>query len=321
MTSNDDPLGFLYPEIEPDASGYLEVGDGHRLWWEASGHSAGVPVICLHGGPGGATRPIMRRFFDPDHYRYITMHQRGCGQSTPLAETRGNTTQALIADIEQLRGHLGIARWLVFGGSWGTTLGLAYGESHPGACLGFVLVGVTLGRDCDRHWWWNGTAKLFPEAFDDLVSALPEDLRSDPVTGFHKLLIAPDPAIHLPAARAICMFSAATVGLSPDPALLARYENPEHSLPLARLFLHYSVNHHFLRPNQLLDDLARIRHLPCAIQNSRYDVTTPTEAAWTLHKAWPGSTFQLVVEGAHSASDPTVARAMLNAIESMKVRL
>jgi proline iminopeptidase len=321
MTRDESPLAFLYPEIEPDASGYLDVGDDHHVWWEACGNPTGVPVIYLHGGPGGATRPLARRFFDPNHFRYVTMHQRGCGQSTPLAETHGNTTQVLIADIERLRDHLGIARWLVCGGSWGTALGLAYGESHPEACLGFVLAGVTLGRDVDRHWWWHGTAKLFPEAFDALISALPEKSRNNPVTGFHAQLMDPNPAIHLPAARAVCMFSAATVGLSPDPAVLERYENPDNSLPLARLFLHYSVNRHFLRSNQLLDNLSRIRHLPCAIQSSRYDVTTPPEAAWTLHKAWPGSTIDIVRDGAHSTADPSVARAMLNAVETIKEQL
>jgi proline iminopeptidase len=321
MMKTQDPLDFLYPETEAEASGLLNVGDGHQLWWEACGNPAGVPVIYLHGGPGGATSPNMRRYFDPSHFRYVTIHQRGCGQSTPLAETQCNTTQTLIADIERLRIQLNIARWLVVGGSWGTALGIAYGESHPDSCLGFVLAGVTLGRDTDRHWWWHGTPKLFPEAFDAMIAVLPEESRSDPMAGFHTLLMNPDKAVHLPAARAICLFSAATVGLSPDPAVVARYDNPDLALPLARLFLHYSVNRHFLQPNQLLNDLSRIRHLPCAIQSSRYDVTTPPEAAWTLHKAWPGSTFNIVGQGAHSLSDPAVAKAFLDTVESMKVRI
>jgi len=308
----------LYPEIEPDACGHLDVGDGHRVWWEACGKPDGVPVIFLHGGPGGASRPRHRRFFDPGHFRFVTMHQRGCGLSTPLGETRANTTQALVADIERLRAHLGFDRWLVVGGSWGTALGIAYGEAHPDACLGFVLMGVTLGRAADSDWWWNGTRMLFPEAWDAMIAALPPGDRADPVAGFDRLLKDPDPAVHLPAATRLALFSAATTATQVAPETLALYEDASVVLPLARFFVHYTRNGHFFAPGELLSRIGRIAHLPCVIQVSRYDVTTPVEPAWTLHKAWPGSQFKVVAGGAHSLADEPVARALLASIESAK---
>jgi proline iminopeptidase len=309
---------FLFPEIEPYATGHFAPDDVHTIYWEECGNPAGVPVLFLHGGPGGPSSPAHRRYFDPSFYRFITFHQRGCGQSTPLAETRGNTTQALIADIEQLRSTRGITQWLIVGGSWGTALGVAYGEAHPEVCLGFGLMGVTLGRPADRAWWWQGTRKLFPEAFDEMVAALPEPLRVDPMKAMHQQLIDTDPAVHLPTAKALCLFSAASVSMEPNPEVLARYEDPDVILPLARLFLHYCVNDHFFSDGQLLRDLGRIAHLPCLIVASRYDVTTPPEAAWTLHKAWPGSRLTIVRNGAHGLSDEQVARAFLDCTETLK---
>lgn len=276
------------------------------------------PLLFLHGGPGAPSMPAHRRYFDPDFYRFVTLHQRGCGRSTPLAETRGNTAEALIADIERLRAIRGIARWLVVGGSWGTALGIAYGEAHPEACLGFGLIGVTLGRETDRSWWWEGTRKLFPEAFDAMVDILPPEERDRPVEAMHRRVIDPDPGIHLPAATALCLFSAATVALEPSAETLARYRDRDTVLPLARLFLHYSVNAHFMTPGQLLAGIERIAHLPCRMVAARYDVTTPPEGAWTLHKAWPGSHFTLVRNGAHGLSDPDVGRAFFDCIEQLK---
>lgn len=313
---NDDEV--LYPAIEADESGWMEVGDGHRVWWEASGAQGGRPALLLHGGPGAPPRPRHRRFYDPAAFRLVTLHQRGCGRSTPLAETRGNDTGALIRDIEQLRRHMGIERWVVTGGSWGSALGLAYGEAHPDRCLGFAFTGVSLSRPGDRWWWWHGAGRLFPDAFEGMLQALPPDRREDPASGFHALLMDPRPAVHLPAARALCLFSAATVGAAPNPTLAAAYDEPAVALPLARLYLHYSANAWFLRPNQLLDELDRIVHLPCALAAGRGDVTTPPDMAWTLHKAWPGSTLEIVEGGAHSLADEPMARAFLAAIERMK---
>lgn len=316
-----DPLDFLYPPIDAHAEGVLEVGDGHSIWWEESGSPTGVPAILLHGGPGAPPTPRHRQYFDPDHYRLIVMHQRGCGKSRPLAETRGNTTDALIADIEALRVHRGIDSWLISGGSWGSTLALAYGERHPERCRGFSLIGVALARPFENDWWWHGTGKLFPEAYDGLLGHLAPEHRGDPRAAYHRLVMDPDPAIHLPAAKALCLFSAATVAIAPDPARLAVYDDPDIVLPLARLFLHYGANGWFLQPGELLANLDRIGHLPCAIVSGRYDVTTPPEAAWTLHKLWPRSSLTIVPHGAHGLSDPDVSRAFLASHESLKARI
>lgn len=313
-----DPLPFLYRVSDVHADGHLDVGDGHRMWWEASGAEDGRPVLLLHGGPGAPTTPAHRRFFDPAAYRLIVMHQRGCGRSTPLAETRANTTQALIGDIERLREHLGVDRWLVAGGSWGTCLAIAYGEAHPDRCAGFTLTGISLGREVEVDWWWNGTRMIFPEAYDALVDHLPSELRADPLSGYHRLVMSDDPAVHGPAAFSLCMFSAATVNVTPDAAALDSYRDPAVALPLARLALDYNVNRFFLKPNQLLDELPRIAHLPCAMISGRYDVTTPAEGSWALHKAWPGSRREVIGGGAHRLGHPDVARAFLGAIETMK---
>ncbi len=314
-----DPLDFLFPPCELHSSGYLDVGDGHRIWWETSGAEHGLPLLLLHGGPGAPLTAAHRRFFDPASFRVITLHQRGCGKSRPLAETRGNTTQALVGDIEKLRGHLGIDRWLVVGGSWGTCLALAYGEAHPDRCSGFTLTGVTLGRQLEIDWWWHGTRMVFPEAYDALLEFLPVGQRSDPLGSYHHLVMSDDPAVHGPAAFALCVFSAATVNVTPDAAALESYRDLEVALPLARLALTYNVNRYFLRPGQLLDELSKITHLPCAMISGRYDVTTAAEGSWTLHKAWPGSTREVVSGGAHRLAHPGMARAFMTAIESMKL--
>lgn len=319
MTSpSNDPLHFLYPIVEPDSSGMLDVSGGHSIWWEASGHCDGVPVLFLHGGPGAPARPRHRRFYDPDFYRLIVMHQRGCGNSRPLAEVAGNTTQALIADIELLRALVGVERWLVSGGSWGSKLALAYGERYPERCLGFSLGGITLGRPHEIDWWWGGAGMLFPEAHDGLIEALPPNLRGDPLRGYHYLLLDPDPTVHLAAAKALCLYSAATVNVAPSPELAASYDDPEVALPLARLFVHYAFNGFFLAPDEILTNLHRVSHLPCELVAGRYDVTTPCEAAWTLHKAWPGSNLTIVADGAHGIADPSSAAATLAANERMK---
>jgi proline iminopeptidase len=316
-----EALGFLYPATEPDACGLLPVGDGHEIWWEASGNEAGVPVVYLHGGPGQASKSVHRRFFDPDFYRIVLFHQRGCGKSRPLASIEANTTWTLVEDIERLRRHLGIERWMVAGGSWGSCLALAYGETHPERCLGFRLRGVTLGRASDIGWWWNGTRMLFPDAYEALLAFLPEVERAHPMAAYCARLIDPDPAVYEPAARALKAFSGSTVHIRPQASSVADSERPEVAVPLSRLFAHYTRNHFFLRDNQLLDAVSVLTHLPCAIVQGRYDVTTPAEAAWTLHKAWPGSTIRIVAEAAHDELDPPLARAVFEAHEALKTRL
>lgn len=320
-SAGEQGLEFLYPGSEPDDCGMLPVGDRHELWWEASGDRRGVPVIYLHGGPGAPCRPIHRRFFDPHFYRIVLLHQRGCGRSTPLGSLRANTTDALVADLERLRDYLGIERWLVAGGSWGTCLALAYGQAHPQRCLAFRLRGVLLGRECDIDWWWNGTRMLFPDAYEDLLDFLPEAERADPRRAYCMRLTDPDPAVFVPAAGALKSFSARTVHLRPNAAKIAEAAVPEVAVPMSRIFAHYTLNRFFLEDDQLLRNLHRIRHLPCAIVQGRFDLTTPAAAAWALHRAWPGSSIRIVPDGAHDELDPPVARAVLEAHEALKADL
>lgn len=313
-----DALDFLYPPIEPFAHGLLDVGDGHRVYWEQSGNPDGQPVLLLHGGPGAPSRPVHRRWFDPAFWRFVTLHQRGCGLSTPLAETRANTTGHLIADIEALRARLAIERWLAFGGSWGTSLALAYGEAHPAAVTGFILSGVAFCDEDDREFWWNGARMLFPEAFDRLLDVLPASRRHDAMHALYALTMDPDPDVHLPAARALCLYSGATVGTVPSAEMLAQYDDPRVTLPLARLALHYQVNAHFLQSGQLLAGVGTLVDKPCAILAGRYDVTTPADRGWRLHKAWPGSIFHVIEGGAHTISEPASARVLLETVEAAK---
>ncbi len=313
-----DPLDFLHPPIEPSSAGLLDVGDGHRIWWETSGSDDGVPVLFLHGGPGAPPKAASRRAFDPAFYRLVVLHQRGCGRSTPLAETHANSTPHLIADLEALRTHLGIDRWLITGGSWGSCLAIAYGETHPERCLGFRLRGVFLARDSEVDWWWNGTRMIYPDAYDELIAILTPGERANPRAAFHARLMDDRPAIHIAAAQAFARFSGSTVHLHHNARKVSEAMEPPSALPLARLFLHYLHHRFFLRPNQLLDDLHRIAHLPCRIVSGRFDVTTPVETAWTLHKAWPGSTIDVLPDGSHDELDPAVARALLAAHENLK---
>jgi len=320
-SSEQQELEFLYPASKPDDCGMLAVGAGHDVWWEASGNPRGVPVIYLHGGPGVPCQPIHRRFFDPAFYRIVLMHQRGCGRSTPLGSLVENTTNTLISDIERLRIHLGIERWLVVGGSWGSCLALAYGQTHPRRCLGFRLRGVLLGRNNDIDWWWKGTRMLFPDAYEDLLSFLPEAERADPMRAYCGRLIDSDSTIFLPAARSLKSFSARTVHVRPNAAKIAEADLPEVSVPMSRIFAHYTLNRFFLEDQQLLRNLHCIVHLPCAIVQGRFDVTTPAEGAWTLHKAWPGSSIRIIPEGAHDELDRPLARAVLESHEALKASL
>jgi len=319
--SDGQGLEFLYPASEPDDCGLLPVGDGHEVWWEASGNPRGVPVIYLHGGPGAPCRPIHRRFFDPAFYRIVLMHQRGCGRSTPLGSLHANTTRTLIADVDRLRVRMGIEQWLVAGGSWGSCLALAYGQTHPQRCLGFRLRGVLLGQESDIDWWWKGTRMLFPDAYEELLGFLPEAERADPMSAYCRRLIDSDPTIFLPAARALKSFSASTVHVRPNAAKVAEAELPEVSVPMSRIFAHYTLNRFFLEDNQLLLNLNRILHLPCSIVQGRFDVTTPAAGAWALHKAWSGSSIRIVSEGSHDELDPPLARAVLEAHEALKASL
>ena len=308
-------ISALYPAIEPHCSGFLATGNMHRIYWEVSGNPEGIPVVFVHGGPGSGTSPVQRRFFDPARYRIVLFDQRGSGRSTPHGELRDNTTPHLIADMEQLRAELGIDRWLVFGGSWGSTLALAYGEAHPAQCLGFILRGIFLCRPGEIDWFLYGIKHFFPEAQRALAEFIPANEREDLLHAYHRRLNDPDPEIHLPAARTWARFEASCSTLRPDPRLVAAFGTDHTALSLARIEAHYFVNDIFLPNNSLLAQLPRIRHLPATIVQGRYDAVCPIVNADELTRAWPEATYVIVDDAGHSAFEPGISRELVRATD------
>jgi proline iminopeptidase len=311
------PVG-LFPLIEPHAQGFLRPDTLHRIYWEESGNPGGMPVVFIHGGPGSGTSPQQRRFFDPAHYRIILFDQRGSGRSTPYGELKDNTTLHLIADIELLRESLGIARWLVFGGSWGSTLALAYGETHPEHCLGFVLRGIFLCRRQEIEWFLYGIRTLFPEAWRDFIAPIPAAAQSSLLQAYYRILTDPDPAIHMPAARTWAAYEARCSTLLPNKRLVESLASDAVALPLARIEAHYFVHNIFLPENSLLENLGRIRHLPSVIVQGRYDAVCPIVTADELARAWPEAFYEIVEDAGHSAFEPGVTRALVRATEAFK---
>ncbi|MBN2751246.1 MAG: prolyl aminopeptidase [Rhodospirillaceae bacterium] len=306
----------LYPPISPHISGLLPVGDGHTLYWEQCGTPWGIPVIYLHGGPGSGCLPTHRRFYDPDHYRIVLFDQRGCGRSTPLGETRANTTAHLIADIEALRQHLGISRWLISGGSWGTTLALAYGQAHPESCLGFILRGVFLFSAEEVNWFLHGMGRFFPEAERHWLDHLSETERSTPLPAYARRLNDPDPMVHGPAAHIWNAYEHACSSLRGTKKPEIDWCVPadmvgKDVVALARLEIHYMQQLGFLAPNQLLNGLSAIRDLPAAVVQGRYDMVCPIKTAESVVRAWPGSAFTVVPDAGHSAFEPGIRSAMV----------
>lgn len=308
----------LFPEILPNHYGFLEPDSLHRIYWEESGNPDGIPVLFLHGGPGSGTSPLQRRFFDPAHYRIILFDQRGSGKSTPYASISDNTTLHLIADIEMLRKTLEIEKWLIFGGSWGSTLALAYGEAYPEACLGFVLRGIFLCRKSEIEWFLYGMRAIFPEAWREFSGRIPESERNDLLTAYHARLVDPDPAVHIPAARAWAHYEAACSTLLPNESLINSFESDAIALSLARIEAHYFLNDIFLPENSLLDNLHKIRHLPAVIVQGRYDGVCPIVTADELARAWPEAFYEIVPDAGHSAFEPGIARALIGAMEAFK---
>jgi len=315
------PRSELYPEIEPYRTGMLAVDAMHTLYWEESGNPHGVPVVFLHGGPGAGSAPNHRRFFDPAFYRIVIFDQRGAGRSTPLGELRDNTTPHLVADIERLRTELGIERWLVFGGSWGSTLALAYGEVHPGRCLGFVLRGIFLCRRSEIDWFLYGLRNFFPEAWDDFVAPLAEEERKDILEAYFRRLSHPDPAIHMPAARAWSTYEGRCSTLLPSADTVAYFAGDRVALGLARMEAHYFRNGIFLPENALLANVGRIRHLPCVMVQGRYDAVCPIVSADDLRKAWPEAEYVVVPDAGHSAWETGIRAQLVRACEGFKRRL
>ena len=308
-------MSALYPPIEPHLHGWMTTAGPHRIYWEVSGNPDGIPVVFLHGGPGSGTSPAQRRFFNPARYRIVLFDQRGSGRSTPHGELADNTTPHLIADIEQLRAELGIARWLVFGGSWGSTLALAYAEAHPVACLGLILRGIFLCRRSEIDWFLYGIQAFFPEAQRELAAFIPPEERDDLLLAYHRRLNHADPNIHLPAARVWARFEAACSTLRPDPNLVAAFGSDHTALSLARIEAHYFVNNIFLPENSLLERLPRIRHLPATIVQGRYDAVCPIISADTLARAWPEATYVIVDDAGHSAFEPGISRELVRATD------
>jgi proline iminopeptidase len=307
----------LYPEIEPYRSGMLDVDGGHRIYWEQSGNPRGKPVLFLHGGPGGGTEPRQRRFFDPARYSIVLFDQRGCGKSVPHASLEANTTWHLVSDAEALRRMLGIERWMVFGGSWGSTLALAYAEEHPDRITDLVLRGIFLLRPFELSWFYQeGASLVFPDAWEAFVAPIPEAERGDLMRAYHRRLTSADPALRQEAARAWSVWEATTSSLIVKPEQIARAAADQFSLAFARIECHYFVNGGFLRaPDQLLDGVARIRHLPCTIVQGRYDVVCPTASAWALKRRWPEADLRIVPDAGHSAYEPGILDALVAATD------
>jgi proline iminopeptidase len=310
----------LFPPIEPYRSGFLAVSDLHSLYWEECGNPDGEPVLFLHGGPGGGLSPRYRQFFDPSHYRIVLFDQRGAGQSTPPGEVRENATQLLIADIERLREHLGIGRWLLFGGSWGSTLALAYGQRHPQRCSGFILRGIFLCTQAEIDWFMDGMGLFFPEAHAAFKAEVMGDDADGLLAAYARRLFGPDGATALRAARSWSMYEGRCAYLRPNETAVAELGVDALSLGIARLEAHYFLHAGFFDDGQLLSNMDAIKHLPALIVQGRYDMVCPPAAAYQLHQAWPGSMLVMVPDAGHSASEPGNTAALVWGTEAWKER-
>ena len=308
----------LYPEIEPYETGVLAVDDRHRVYWEQSGNPEGEPVVFLHGGPGAGASLAHRRFFDPGHYRIVVFDQRGAGRSTPLAELADNTTPHLVADIETLREALAIERWIVFGGSWGSTLAIAYAERHAGRCRALVLRGVFLCRREEIDWFLYGMRTVFPKRWREFAEFIPEGERDDLLAAYYARLTDPDPAVHMPAARAWSTYEGACSTLLPNAELVSEFGQSDMALCLARLEAHYFSNDIFLEPGSLLAGVGRLRSIPAVIVQGRYDMVCPMVTADELHRAWPEADYRVVAGAGHSAMEPGIRAELVAAMERLK---
>lgn len=312
------PRGDLFPEIGPFETGYLPLSDGHVMYWEQVGHPRGRPALFLHGGPGAGAGAVHRRFFDPDFWRVIIFDQRGAGRSKPLGSLQHNSTGHLVADIELLRRHLGIERWLLFGGSWGSTLALAYAQAYPDRVSGCVLRGVFLGRPEEVDWFMHGIAKIYPDAHANFVNFLPPEERGDVLGGYLRRLTHADPAVHLPAARAWSVYEGSCSTLLPSPETVTSFAQDRTALGLARIEAHYFAHDLFLPPEGLLANMARISHIPAEVVQGRYDMICPVQTAFDLTAAWPNARLSLVPDAGHSALEPGIRRALVAAVERFR---
>ena len=308
----------LYPALAPRRTGRLPLDPLHVMYWEECGNPRGVPLVFLHGGPGGGSSPDHRRYYDPKFYRIIVYDQRGAGQSTPLGSLRDNTTAHLISDLEALRAHLGVERWLVFGGSWGSSLALAYAQAHADRVLGLVLRGIFLCRPEEIRWFLYDMRQFFPEAWRSFAEFLPERERDDILAGYYRRLTDPDPRVHVPAAHAWSRYESSCSTLLPDPELVAHFDEASVALAIARIEAHYFAHGMFLTDDALLANVAAIRHLPCVIVQGRYDVVCPIRAADDLHQAWPEAECVVIPDAGHSAREPGIARELVAATDRFR---
>jgi proline iminopeptidase len=310
----------LYPPIEPHASGHLRVSAIHEIYWEESGTPDGTPVVFVHGGPGAGTGPEQRRFFDPSAYRIVLFDQRGSGQSRPHASLEENTTWDLVADMERIREHRGIDRWVVFGGSWGSTLGLAYAETHPERVRAIVLRGIFMLRPLELRWYYQeGASFVYPDEWEGFVAPIPEAERGDFMAAYRRRLTGDDPAERLRAAKAWSHWEAATSWLIPEPDKAGSFDEDAFADAFARIENHYFVNGGFLRhPDQLLDDVDRIRHIPAVIVQGRYDMCCPVVTAWELHRRWPETDFHIVPDAGHAAMEPGTRSLLVEATDRFR---
>lgn len=306
----------LYPPIEPYASGMLATGDGHEIRWERAGTPGATPAVFLHGGPGAGISPRHRRLFDPARHDVLLFDQRGCGGSRPFASTERNTTWDLVADIERLREMASVERWLVFGGSWGSTLALAYAETHPERVTALILRGIFLLRRAELRWYYQeGASWLYPDLWEAFLAPIPEAERGDLIGAYHRRLTGDDPAVRIAAAKAWSTWEGSTITLLPDPDLSAHYGEDDFALAFARVENHYFTHGAWLDEGQLLRDVDRIRHIPGVIIQGRYDLATPVRSAWDLHRAWPEADFHLVPDAGHAFDEPGILDLLLDATD------
>ncbi len=309
---------MLFPAIQPTRNFYIQVSEHHELYVEECGNADGVPVVFLHGGPGASCEPAHRRYFDPECYRIILFDQRGSGKSRPHASLIQNTTQDLIADMEKIREQLGIEKWVVFGGSWGSTLALAYAEMYTERVSGLILRGIFLCRQQDIDWFYQGgAARLFPDAWQDFILPIPENERSDMVRAYHERLTSDNELERMAAAKAWSIWEGTTATLQPDNALLDYFSDPHVALSIARIECHYFVNNSFFKPDQLLDNADKLKDIPGFIVHGRYDVICPVDQAFALHDRWPKAQLKIIADAGHAVSENGIVKALVKSTNEM----
>lgn len=313
---------YLYPELHPYQQQFLQVDEHHRLYIEQSGNPDGIPVVFLHGGPGANSEPMHRRFFDPKKYRIILFDQRGCGQSLPHASLQDNTSQDLVSDLERIRAMLGIKKWVVFGGSWGSTLALLYSQAHPANVLALIVRGIFLCRDEDVKWFYQqGASALFPEYWENFIAPVPESERGDMIQAYYKILTGEDDVAKMRAAEAWSIWEGRTACLQTNDAVVDYFSDPYVALSVARIEAHYFANNSFLQPNQILNDAHKLKGIPGYIVHGRYDVICPAQQAWALKKAWQEAELNMIEDAGHAVSEPGITRRLVEIMDEVAVKL